>query len=82
MKQLISISLGPKSGDYEFNTEVMGQDSNIKRFGTDGDLDKVAEMLLKWANTSGPDSCARKPKPFDSLNHLTVPVVLDTINPW
>lgn len=48
MKQIISISLGPNSGDYDFNTEFMGQDFNIKRFGTDGDLDKVAEMLLKW----------------------------------
>ena len=48
MKQIISISLGPNSGDYQFDTEFMGQDFNIKRFGTDGDLDKVAEMLLKW----------------------------------
>jgi len=35
------------------------------------------EMALKWAKTSGPDSCSMKPKPLVSLNHLTVPVVVD-----
>ncbi len=48
MKQIISISLGPSSGDYEFDTEFLGQDFNIKRFGTDGDIDKTVEMLLRW----------------------------------
>ncbi len=48
MKQIISISLGPSSGDYEFDTEFLGQDFNIKRFGTDGDIDKAVEMLLRW----------------------------------
>jgi len=37
-------------------------------------------MALKCANTSGPDSCSIKPKPFASLNHLTVPVVVFDIN--
>jgi len=48
VKQIISISLGPSSGDYEFDTEFLGQDFNIKRFGTDGDIDKTVEMLLRW----------------------------------
>lgn len=48
MKQIISISLGTSKNDYEFETEFLGQDFNIKRFGTDGDMDKAAEMLLEW----------------------------------
>src|SRR3989440_4679419 len=30
-------------------------------------------MALKCTNTSGPDSCEMKPKPFSALNHLTTP---------
>jgi len=48
VKQIISISLGTSKNDYEFETEFLGQDFNIKRFGTDGDMDKAAEMLLEW----------------------------------
>src|SRR5690606_41525610 len=33
----------------------------------------VPLMALKWTNTSFPPSCSMKPKPFSSLNHLTVP---------
>ena len=50
MKQIVSISLGPSSKDYEFDSEFLGQDFNIKRFGTDGDMDKAARMLLAWDN--------------------------------
>ena len=48
MKQIVSISLGSSKTDYEFETEFLGQDFNIKRLGTDGDLEKAAEMLLQW----------------------------------
>ncbi|HDZ89421.1 MAG TPA: quinate 5-dehydrogenase, partial [Deltaproteobacteria bacterium] len=41
MKQIVSISLGPKSGDYEFDTEFLGHDFNVRRLGTDGDIDKT-----------------------------------------
>src|SRR4029453_18044006 len=30
-----------------------------------------------WTNTSGPPSRDRKPKPFDSLNHFTVPSTMN-----
>ncbi len=50
MKQIVSISLGPSSKDYEFETEFLGQNFNIKRFGADGDMDKAARMLLAWDN--------------------------------
>lgn len=48
MKQIVSISLGATKNDYEFETEFLGQNFNIKRLGTDGDLEKAAEMLLQW----------------------------------
>ncbi len=48
MKQIVSISLGSSKTNYEFETEFLGQDFNIKRLGTDGDLEKAAEMLLQW----------------------------------
>ncbi|MEA1968097.1 MAG: hypothetical protein U9N77_07745, partial [Thermodesulfobacteriota bacterium] len=34
--------------DFEFETEFLGQDFNIKRFGVDGQIDKAAKMLLSW----------------------------------
>src|SRR2546425_7658972 len=33
-------------------------------------------IAVKWTNTSGPDSCAIKPKPFASLNHFTLPFAI------
>src|SRR5216117_4594457 len=35
-----------------------------------------AWIAVKWTNTSGPDSCAIKPKPFASLNHFTLPLAI------
>jgi predicted amino acid dehydrogenase len=52
VKQIVSISLGPSSQDYEFETEFLGQNFNIKRFGADGDMDKAARMLLAWDNNA------------------------------
>ncbi len=48
VKQVISISLGSSEKDYQFETEFLGQDFIIKRFGTDGNMEKAAELLLKW----------------------------------
>ena len=48
VKQVISISLGLSEKDYQFETEFLGQDFIIKRFGTDGNMEKAAELLLKW----------------------------------
>jgi hypothetical protein len=48
VKQVISISLGSSANDYQFETEFLGQDFIIKRFGTDGDMEKAAGLLLKW----------------------------------
>lgn len=48
MKQVVSISLGASANDYEFETEFLGQGFTISRIGTDGDLEKAAELLLAW----------------------------------
>ena len=48
MKQVVSISLGPKTADYELETEFLGHDFSIRRIGTDGDLNRVMELLLQW----------------------------------
>ncbi len=50
MKQIVNISFGASSDDYEFETEFSGQDFFIRRFGTDGDIDKAAKMVLQWDN--------------------------------
>ena len=48
MKQIVSISLGSSSDDYEFEAEFLGQQFNIKRLGTDGNADVAAEYLKDW----------------------------------
>jgi len=48
VKQVVSISLGSSDKDYAFDTEFLGQQFNIKRLGTNGDLEKAAELLLRW----------------------------------
>ncbi|MCP3954042.1 MAG: dehydrogenase, partial [Desulfobacterales bacterium] len=48
MKQIVSISMGSSEHDYEFATEFLGQEFNITRLGADGDMEKAAEMLLRW----------------------------------
>lgn len=48
MKQVVSISLGSSAKDYEFETEFLGQNFTVTRIGTDGDLEKAAELLLHW----------------------------------
>jgi hypothetical protein len=48
VKQIVSVSLGSSSNDYAFETEFLGQDFMVKRFGTDGDQEAAARLLLKW----------------------------------
>ncbi|MDA3898221.1 MAG: hypothetical protein PF482_18965 [Desulfobacteraceae bacterium] len=48
MKQIVSISLGNSQDDYEFVAEFMGQEFNIKRVGTDSDVDVAADLMEQW----------------------------------
>lgn len=47
MKRVVSVSLGSTGRNHEFEDEVLGCRLLIQRFGTDGDLDKAAELLGK-----------------------------------
>jgi hypothetical protein len=48
VKQIINISLGPVSEDYQLETQFHGQKFSIQRFGTGEDLTKAEGLLLKW----------------------------------
>ena len=48
VKQIISINFGTSKDDYEFETEFLGQQFNIKRIGADSDMEKAAALVLKW----------------------------------
>jgi predicted amino acid dehydrogenase len=48
VKQIVSINLGASRDDYEFETEFLGQQFNIKRIGVDSDMEKAARLVLKW----------------------------------
>lgn len=48
MKQIVNISIGPESEDYALETEYNGKKFSIQRFGTDGDLTRAENLLLKW----------------------------------
>ncbi|MBS3759365.1 MAG: hypothetical protein KGY61_11955 [Desulfobacterales bacterium] len=48
MKTIANISLGSDRDDYDFNTQFMGQDFRLLRFGANGDSDKAAELIKEW----------------------------------
>ena len=48
MKHIIQISLGPSIDDTEFETEFLKQRFSVQRLGTDGDVEKASDLLLKW----------------------------------
>jgi predicted amino acid dehydrogenase len=48
VKQIVSVSLGPKSDDYVFKGKFLGHHFYIRRFGTDGKLDDAEDLLLQW----------------------------------
>ena len=48
MKHIIQISLGPSLDDNEFETGFLKQRFSVQRLGTDGDVEKASDLLLKW----------------------------------
>ncbi len=50
MKTVVSISLGPQSLDYDFNTTFLGQEFRLVRFGTNKNLDKAKKLIKEWEN--------------------------------
>ena len=48
MKHIINISLGQETENYKIETKFSGKKFSIQRFGTDNDLEKAEDLLLKW----------------------------------
>jgi len=48
VKQITNISLGTEDDDYKIETKFLGKKFSIQRIGTDGDINKAEDLLLKW----------------------------------
>jgi predicted amino acid dehydrogenase len=47
-KEIVSVSLGPASRDYEFNTQILGEEVRVRRFGVDGDARRARELVAHF----------------------------------
>jgi len=47
-KEIVSISLGPASRDYEFRTEMLHHEVRVRRFGSDGDVGRATELVAQY----------------------------------
>jgi hypothetical protein len=45
MKRVVSVSLGSSKGNKSFEAEILGEQFQIERIGTDGDLQRFAELF-------------------------------------
>jgi predicted amino acid dehydrogenase len=66
MKQIINVSLGSNDYDYEFETEFLSQDFLIRRIGTNGSIEKAAELLKKWDGTADAIGISNIKFPFET----------------
>ncbi len=48
MKNVISISLGASSQDFEFTTSFLGAKLRVRRLGTDGSTARAVKLLKQW----------------------------------
>ncbi|HSQ71456.1 MAG TPA: dehydrogenase, partial [Rubrivivax sp.] len=48
MKNVIGISLGAKSQDFDFRTGFLGVDLHVRRIGTDGNTAQAAKLVRLW----------------------------------
>ncbi len=47
-KEIVSVSLGPSSRDYEFTAQMFGEEIHVQRFGTDGDVRRARELVSQF----------------------------------
>ena len=45
MKRIVSISIGSSSRDHRVETEILGEQFQIERIGTDGDIKKAIQLI-------------------------------------
>ena len=48
MKNVIGISLGAASLDFDCKTRLLDVDLRVRRLGTDGSLDRAEALLRRW----------------------------------
>jgi predicted amino acid dehydrogenase len=47
-KEIVSVSLGPSSRDFEFATQMFGEEVHVRRFGADGDVRRARELVAQF----------------------------------
>ncbi len=47
-KEIVSVSLGPSSRDFEFTTQMFGEGVHVRRFGADGDVRRAQELVAQF----------------------------------
>ena len=47
-KEIVSISLGPSARDYEFTTQMFGEQVHVRRFGADGETKRARELVAQF----------------------------------
>jgi predicted amino acid dehydrogenase len=47
-KEVVSVSLGPSNRDFEFTTQMLGEQVHVRRFGTDGDAYRARELVAEF----------------------------------
>jgi predicted amino acid dehydrogenase len=48
MKRIVSISLGASQRDYQFTTTVLGQNVEVRRIGTNGDVARATALVREY----------------------------------
>ena len=48
MKQVVSISLGSSSQDFDFITEFLGEKLHVRRIGTNGSTLAAVKLVKEW----------------------------------
>ncbi len=49
MKRIVSVSLGPSKGDFEFETAFLGHAFHVRRLGADRDVERAERLLREHA---------------------------------
>ncbi|MFX1266049.1 MAG: serine carboxypeptidase, partial [Promethearchaeota archaeon] len=47
-KEIVSVSLGPSSRDFELCTQMFGEDVHLRRFGTDGNVHRAQTLVSQF----------------------------------
>jgi predicted amino acid dehydrogenase len=47
-KEIVSVSLGPSSRDYELSTQVFGEEVHVRRLGVDGDVRRARDLVAQF----------------------------------